>query len=241
MIMKPMRIFPMMPPGIPWGMKVLQYPIKPCLAIPAPWVQMKTTAAKEAVTLILEVAVNILGTSPRRLQKRMKKKRVAIKGNQLIPSSPRISWIRLCFTKLTSDSIKFCSPLGMSLPIRPARVRVRKTRTHATHIEMTALVMEMSIPPIFNGMTTWGWRCSIKFINVPSHLGSLFYKGLFFPVSPGGLPYCAKGEKDNKGDQGCLKMNRFNCCQTIENDTDHRQTGNKSNEGEGNRSHFVGM
>jgi hypothetical protein len=66
----------------------------------------------------------------------------------------------------------------------------------------------------------------------------LFYKGLCLPVSPGRLPYCAKGKKDNKGDQGCLKMNPLNSCQAIENDTDHRQSDNKSYKDKDNGSHF---
>jgi len=146
--------------------------------------------------------------------------------------------MRLFFTKLTSDSMKFWSPLGMSLPIRPANVSVRKTRRQAIHIEITALEMEMSMLPIFNGMITWGWRCSIRFIDGSSSLNGFLDQRPFTPKRTGCLPYRAGRKTENKGDQGRLKMNLFYPGKAIKNEAGQRQPGNKSSKSEGNGHHF---
>ncbi len=86
-----------------------------------------------------------------RLQKRMNKKRVAIKGKNRIPSLPIVS-IMMPRIKSTSISPKLCSLPGTNFLADPAITINTVTNATTTHMMMTALLMEISSPPNEIGM-----------------------------------------------------------------------------------------
>src|SRR5882672_10395125 len=87
--------------------------------------------------------------SPMAFIMKMKKKMVAMKGNQVFASDGFMTESTICsFTKLIATSIMFWMPFGTIFGLEAAAMKMRMTRIVAPQMLMTALVGERSRPPI---------------------------------------------------------------------------------------------